>query len=149
MTIEPIIVVNYDETMMEKLTDKTYNKILQDSEEPYQIIPSFIKYLHFNSKMPENHNVYISNKNKNNKHLQIYRNGHWEIANKTSEIDNIISDKETNLSDWVSEKGEKYPEAAERFNEYMEQKDEDDTMKLIKEEVEMILYNNRHMIKDS
>ena len=48
--------------------------------------------------------MYLSNRNKNNKHLSVYRNGHWEIENKNAEIDNLISDKETHLSDWVTEK---------------------------------------------
>jgi len=143
-----IVVNNYEDTKLDKLTDRTYNKIIKDSEEPYKIIPSLLKHIHFNSKIPENHNIYLSNRNKNNKHLQIHRNGHWEIANKTTEIDNIISDKETNLSDWIGEKGEKYPEAMEKYQEYLDQKYDDDTSKLIKEEVELILYNGRNMIKN-
>jgi hypothetical protein len=79
--------------------------------------------------------------------MQIYNNQHWESVNKESEIDNLISDKETTLSDWIDEKGEKYPGALEKFNEYLEQKYDYDTAKLVKEEVELMLYNNRHMIK--
>ena len=58
-----------------------------------------------------------------------------------------INDKETNLSDWVAEKGQKYPEALEKFNEYLEQKYDEDVSKLVKEEVELVLYNNRHLVK--
>lgn len=46
-----------------------------------------------------------------------------------------------NLSDWVAEKGKKYPEAMEKYQEYLEQKYDDDTIKLVKEEVELVLYN--------
>jgi hypothetical protein len=140
-----IIVNNYEDTSLDKLTDKIYNKIIKNSEEVYKIIPNFIKEVHFNT--PENRNVYLSNRNKNNRHLQVYRNGHWEIENKNTEIDNLINDRETNLKDWVDEKGEKYPGALEKFTEYLEQKFDDDTAKLIKEEVELILYNNRHIVK--
>jgi ElaB/YqjD/DUF883 family membrane-anchored ribosome-binding protein len=143
-----IIVNNYENTLLDKLTDNVYNKIIKDAEEAYKIIPSLIKQIHFNSSIPENHNIYLSNKNKNNKHLQIFRNGHWEIENKNTEIDNLISDKETNLSDWVTEKGEKYPKAKEKYNEYLEQKYEDEEInKMVKEEVELVLYNGRHLIK--
>jgi len=141
------ILNNYEDTKLDKISDKVYNKIINDSEEPYKIIPSLIRHIHFNNKIPENHNIYISNRNKNNKHLQVYKNGQWEITDKSTEIDNIINDKETNLSDWIDEKGEKYPEALEKYNEYIEQKYDEDTAKLIKEEVELLLYNNRHMIK--
>lgn len=142
-----IVVNNYENTNLDKLSDKTYNKIITDADEVYKIIPSLIRHIHFNSKAPENHNVFLSNRNKNNKHLQIYRDGNWEITNKVTEIDNLISDKENNLSDWVNEKGSKYPEAKERYEEYLEQKYEPDTAKLIKEEVELILYNGRHLIR--
>jgi len=142
-----ITVNNYEDTSLEKLTDKMYNKIIRGAEEAYKIIPRLIQDIHFNPNIKENHNIYLSNRSKNNKHLQVYRNGHWEIENKATEIDNLISDKETNLSDWVAEKGGIYPDAQEKFNEYFERKYDDDTIKLVKEEVEQVLYNNRHMIK--
>jgi hypothetical protein len=147
-TFNIFIVNNYEDTNLDKLTDRTYNRIIRDSDEAYQIIPRLIKEIHFNPDLPENHNIVLSNRNKNNKHLQVYRNKHWEIEKKDTEIDNLINDKETNLSDWVAEKGEKYPEAMEKFNEYLEQKYEgEDVTKMVKEEVEKVLYNNRHMIK--
>jgi len=142
-----IVVNNYENTSLEKLTDKIYNKIIRDIEEPYKMIPNLIKQIHFNPNTPENHNIYLSNRNKNNKHLQIYRNHNWEITDKETEIDNLISDKETMLGDWIAEKGENYSEAVEKYNEYIEQKYDDDTIKLIKEEVELALYNGRNMIK--
>ncbi len=143
-----IYIVNYEDTNLDKITDRTYNRIIRDSDEVYQIIPRLIREIHFNPNIPENHNIVLSNKNKNNKHLQVYRNKHWEIEKKDTEIDNLINDKETNLSDWVAEKGEKYPEALEKFNEYLEQKYDDDVSKLVKDEVELVLYNNRHMVKN-
>jgi transcriptional regulator NrdR family protein len=145
-TVNINITVNYEDTKLDKITDKIYNNIIND--EVYQIIPKLIKHIHFNPDIPENHNIYLSNRNTNNKHLQVYRNGHWEIENKNTEIDNLIYDKETNLSDWVAEKGEKYPDAKERFGEYLDQRHDDNTIKLVKEGVELILYNGRHMIKN-
>ena len=146
--INIIIVNNYENTSLDQITDTVYNKIIRDSEEVYKIIPSLLKQIHFNPNIPENHNVYLSNRNKNNKHLSVFRNGHWEIENKNNEINNLISDKETNLSDWVAEKGEKYPKAKEKYNEYLEQKyDDEEVSKLVKEEVELLLYNGRNMIR--
>lgn len=142
-----IMINNYDQTSLDKLTDRIYNKIIKDADEPYQIIPRLIKHLHCNPDIPENHNIRISNRNKHNKYLEVYRNNHWEIEDKKTEIGNIISDKETNLSDWIDEKGEKYPEALEKFNDYLEQKYEPEIANLIKEEVEVLLYNNRQLTK--
>jgi hypothetical protein len=142
-----ITINNYLDTKIDHLTDKYYNKLLTNVEAIHQIIPLIIKEIHFDPNVPENHNIYISNRNKNNKHLQIFNNGHWELANKDTEIDNLINDKETNLSDWITKKGEKYPEALEKLNEYLDQKFDEEVAKLVKEEVALVLYNNRHMIR--
>jgi hypothetical protein len=143
---EKVNISNYLDTNTDHLSDKSYNKLLT-SADTYQIIPQLIKQIHFDSNAPKNHNIYISNRNKNNKFLQVYNDNHWESANKETEIDNLINDKENNLSDWIDEKGEKYPDAVEKFNEYLEQKYDSQTVKLVKEQVELVLYNNRHLIK--
>ena len=85
-----IVVNNYENTSFEKITDKIYSKLINTVDEPYQIIPRLIREVHFNPNIPENHNVYLSNRNKNNKHLQIFKDNHWEVVNKDSEIDNLI-----------------------------------------------------------
>jgi transcriptional regulator NrdR family protein len=141
-----IMVNNYENTSLDKLTDKIYNKIIKDADEPYQIIPRLIKHIHCNPSLPENHNIRISNRNKNNKYLEVYRNKHWEIEDKKIEISNLISDKETSLSDWMDLKGNKYPEASEKFSDYLDQKYDIETANAIKEEVEMLLYNNRNLM---
>ena len=140
-----IMINNYENTSLEKISDRDFNKLIKDTDEAYQIIPRLIKEVHFNPKIPENHNICLSNRNKNNKHLQVFRNGRWEVEKKETELENLINDKETNISDWMDEKGEKYPEAMEKFNEYLEQKYDEDTAKLVREEVELLLYNNRHI----
>jgi hypothetical protein len=142
-----IMINNYENTSLEKITDAVLNKLIENSNEPHNIIPNLIREVHFNPNAPENHNIYLSNKNKNNKHLHIYKDKRWEIVNKEAEVSNLISDKETHLSDWIGEKGEEYPEAVEKFNDYLDQKYDEDTAKLIREEVELVLYNNRHMVK--
>jgi hypothetical protein len=53
------------------------------------------------------------------------------------------------LSDWTNQKRNKYPDVVEKFNDYIEQKSDADTNKLVKEEVELLLYNKRYMIKKS
>ena len=143
-----IVLNNYDETSLSKLTDKLINELILDADETYKIIPSLIKHVHFNPETPENHNICLPNKNSNNKYMNVFREGQWQAAIKNTEVDNIISDKETQLGDWVTEKGKKFPEAKEKYEDYLEQKYEPDIAKLIKEEVELILYNGRHMIKN-
>jgi len=140
------VVNNYEKTSLEKITDKLFNKVLKGAESPYQIIPRMVKEIHFNPNLPENHNICLMNKNYNNKHIYVYKNGHWNITDKKTEIENIINDKETNISDWVAKKGDEYPEAVEIYDNYLDQKNDDDTMKLVREGIELLLYNNRFMV---
>ncbi len=139
-----IYVNNYENTTLDKLTDNIYSNIIGDSDS-YQIIPRLIKHIHCNPEIPENHNIRLSNRNKNNKYLEVYRNNQWEIENKHTEIINLISDKEMNMNDWIIEKGNKFPEVLEKYNDYLEQKYDNETANLIKQEVELLLYNNRNL----
>ena len=48
----------YQDTDFSKLTDRHFGKALNRT---LMSIPQLIEYTHFNSKAPENHNIYISN----------------------------------------------------------------------------------------
>lgn len=138
---------NYNDTSLSKISDATYNSIIKDADESYMIIPTFTKHVHFDPNKPENHNIYMSNKGKYNKHLYVRMNNTWEIADKDSEINNLIYDKETNLSDWLKKNGNKYKEAKQIFNDYIERKYTDpDIAKEVKSGIEMLLYNGKNII---
>jgi hypothetical protein len=144
ITVNNVIVLNnYEDTDLSKLTDKVMYSLIKNSEANQLIIKLFEK-LHFNKDIPENHNIYISNIR--NKYIKVFRNGRWELMNRETEIDNIIVDKENNVSDWVDANGEKFPEATEKFSEYLEQKGPEQ-IKIVKSDLELSMYNNRHMIQ--
>ncbi len=141
-----ITLVNYEKTKLDKIPDNVITDIIKDAD-TYQLIPRFIQAVHFNPNIPENINIYISNRN--NKYIQVYNNNRWETRLNESEINNIINDKETSISEWLYDKKEKYPETVDMFEDYLDQKSEAEAEhnKILKEEVELILYNNRHLIK--
>ncbi len=141
-----LVVNNYENTSLEKITDDIYTKILSKDVEPYQIIPRLIEKIHFNKDIPENHNIYNSNKSRNNKHLHVFRNGHWEITDRQNEISNIIHEKENNIGDWVKINKDLYPEAAQVFYDYLETRNEPDNEKIVKDEVDILLYNGKNVI---
>ncbi len=138
-----ITLVNYEKTRLDKIPDSVITDIIKDAAS-YQLIPRFIQAVHFNPNIPENINIYISNKN--NKYVQVYNNNQWEIRSGESEIENIINDKETSISEWLYDKKEKYPGTVDMFEDYLDQKSEAENNKIIKGEVELVLYNNRHFI---
>ncbi len=142
--INIIMVNNYEKTSLAKITNEDFNNIIKNANEVQNIIPRLIRYIHFNDDIPENHNICITDKNRN--HLNIFKNGNWEITDKNTEIINLISDKETNLGDWVDENGKKYPKAAKMYNDYLDRKI--DIEKDVIEEVEQDLYNKRIVLSN-
>ncbi len=135
---------NYYNTDLSVLKDEDFINLIEDSEN-YQLVPRFVKLLHFNSKFPQNHNICISNSTRNNKHVKFIEDGVWQLANKETQINNLIIEKEDNINEWVTGPGSKYPDTAEKFNDYLELKTDED-VKIIKQDIELLLYNGSKLI---
>jgi hypothetical protein len=139
--------LNYKETDASHLTENDYVKCL----EHYNFcVPHIIRKIHFNPKKPENHNIYISNL-KNN-YVMIFMNNKWKVKNRDETISNLIDEKqillEKKIQEWV-ESGKQYPKIMAKFNRYLEKREQDDVINTIKEEIKLLLYNNRNMIIES
>ena len=139
-----IKILAYDNTDVSHLTDKDYLKCLNHSN---FCIPHLIEKIHFNPKKPENHNIYISNL-KNN-YVMIYNGNKWMLNNRDESIENLILEKESmivqKLEEWI-ENGNKYPEIMKKFNRYIEKKENDKVIDKVKEEIKLMLFNNRDVI---
>lgn len=138
-----IVVLNgYNETDVSKLTDKHFIKAINKM---CLSVPTLIKDVHFNPMIPENQNIYISNLR--NGYVMVYNadTKNWDARPKGEIIDKLINDREYDIQEWLGE-GEKYPKAMEKFNEYLDKKEDDGVQKMIKDEIELLLYNNRTMI---
>ena len=110
-------------------------------------IPHLIKKIHFNSKKPENHNVYISNIK--NKYIMVYDGKKWNLRDRDETIDDLIDNNdfilEQKLEEWI-ENGKNYPIIMKKFNRYLEKKEKNQVINKIKEEIKLILFNNRKII---
>ena len=51
------------------------------------------------------------------------------------------------LEDWISEYQHQYPELRIKFNKYVNNKENDETMNAIKEEIKLMLYNKKNMLE--
>ena len=64
-------------------------------------------------------------------------------------IDNLLDTNheilEQKLEEWL-ENGKDYPEIMTKFNRYLEKKENDDVINKIKNEIKLILYNNRKVV---
>ena len=139
-----IKLLSYTDTDRSHLTDKDILKCLKHSN---FCIPYLIKKIHFDENKPENHNVYISNLK--NKYVMTYDGNKWECKDREEQISNLMDDNEGiieyKLEEWI-ENGVKYPEMMRKFNRYIEKKDNDKVINKIKDEIKLLLYNNRNIV---
>ena len=139
-----IKVLAYNKSDLSHLQDKDYINFLNHSN---FCIPHMIKKIHFDKKKPENHNIYISNI-KNN-YIMIYDGIKWDLRDRNEIINDMIENNtsilEDKLEDWI-ERGENYPEIMKKFNRYLEKKENNTVLNKIKNEIKLILFNNRKII---
>jgi hypothetical protein len=142
-----IKILAYKNTDTSHLTDKDYIYCLNRSN---MCIPHLIKKIHFNSQKPENHNVYISNIK--NKYIMVYDGNKWNLHNQDETIEELIDINEfvleQKLEEWV-ENGKDYPEIMRKFKRYLEKKEKDDVLNKIKNEIQLVLYNNNKVISNN
>lgn len=139
------IIINmngYKNTSFEHISDKQYNRAIGRL---LMSVPQMIQDVHFNPKIPENHNIYISNIK--NKYAMVYDGKNWEIKDQERVIDDLIRDHEYAMEEWLGGEGEKFPKAMDNFNKYLDVKEKDGALRTMKEEIKLILYNKRDMIK--
>ena len=110
-------------------------------------VPYLIKMIHLDPNKPENHNVYISNLK--NGYIMVYDGDKWDTLNRDEIIENMINDRECliqdRVEDWL-ENGKNYPIIMRKFERYLEKKEKDVVLNKIKEEIRLMLFNNRNMI---
>lgn len=134
----------YRDTNFEHLTDKHYQRAVRRM---IYSVPQMIEDVHFNKNAPENHNIYIGNIK--NKYAMVYDGEKWCHQDKDKVIDQLINDQEYAIEEWLGE-GDKFPKEMKKFNEYFEKKEGvqgDEIKDIIKEEVKLLLYNNRNLVK--
>ena len=141
-----INLLSYYNTDISHLTDNDYLNCFNHLN---YCVPNLIKKIHFNPKKPENHNIFISNI-KNN-YVMVYDGKKWNLQNRNEAISNLIDDKEIildqKLEEWI-DNGNQYPDIMNKFNNYLQKKEKDEILNNIKEEIQLLLFNNRNLIKN-
>ncbi len=92
-------------------------------------VPTLIKYIHFNTEHPENHNICI--KNGRNKVAKVYNGSEWETMDEDHLIQSLITDYEQTVEEFSDTNGLEY---TEKYNE-------------IKDRDKRVIYDRNHMIK--
>jgi hypothetical protein len=131
----------YKDTDLSHLTEKDYMFCIKKVN---FCVKNLIERIHFNPDKPENMNIYISNLK--DKYLMMYEEGNWNIKHK-SELDILYEEKEMLLEQWLDEEQDKYPELKDKFIRYLNNKENDETLNMIKDEIKMMMYNSKKSIK--
>lgn len=136
-----IQLLNHSETDYSHLTPKDYITCIKNCN---YCVKSLIEKVHFNPEKPENMNIFLSNIKGN--YVMVYKDNEWQIRNKQRQIDDLYDSNEFVLETWYDEYKEKYPHIINSFQKYLKNKDEDVVLNRVKDEILMMLYNNRRMI---
>ena len=136
-----IQLLNHQDTDYSHLTPKDYINCIQDCN---KCVKTLIEKVHFNANKPENMNIYLSNIK--GKYLMIYKDNTWQIQDKKTQVDHLYDNNEFVLEAWYDEYKEKYPSIIKSFQRYLQNRDGDEALNNIKEEILVMLYNKRKMI---
>jgi len=132
--------LNYNETDVSHLTDADYKKCIRRVS---RCVMGLIEKVHFNPDKPENMNMYISNIK--DKYMMVYQNKKWTLTNK-DHLDRVYDDNESLIEQWVQEN--KYPEMEKFFKRYVNLKKDDKTMQMVTDEIKLLMFNNKNLIKE-
>ena len=83
----------------------------------------------------------------------IYDGDKWNLSNRDDIVNDILEEKEIiieeKLEEWLEKGDRKYPEIMKKFTRYLEKKEHDVVLDKIKDEIKLVLFNNRNIIKNN
>ena len=133
-TINNYTLLAYRDTDITHLTQEDYRTCYKKVN---HCVKHLIEKVHFNPSKPENMNIYISNMK--DKYLMVYDGTNWNLANKVDELDRLYEEKEMMLEEWLESNPD--PILKEKFMRYLDNKEKDECLNHIKEEIKLLLYN--------
>lgn len=132
-----IYINSYGQENIDYISSNYLNKLIKS---PFGAVPKLIKYVHFNPKHPENHNVKITNKKL--PYASVWEGNKWTVKDKKEVIENIV-DKSFSIIDEhyevTKDKNDKYDTFQKKFNN-----GEKDIFRLINKDTELLMVNNHN-----
>jgi hypothetical protein len=105
-------------------------------------VPTLIKYIHFNTEHPENHNICI--KNGRSKTAKVYNGKEWETIDEDQLIRTLIDDYEQTLEDYSEVKKLTF---SKKYQEIKDRDGEDKVYDDLHNEVKRVIYDRNRMVK--
>ena len=131
----------YKDTDITHLTEHDYSQCIKKVN---YCVMKLIEKIHFNPNKPENMNIYISNMK--DKYIMVYDGINWNLANRREEIDKLYDEKEMILEEWLEEN--KDADIKDKFVKYLNNKETDECINRIKDEIKLMMYNKKQLIEN-
>ena len=129
------------------ITESEYKKILSTF---FPGFVEFVKTVHFDNRMPSNHNVYISNID--SKYACVYEDNQWNLKKKADIVDKIITTKRKLLNNKCNElynTGVIDDDVVDLHGEFNKNyySGGKGSEKFLSDDIELLLYNYKNKIK--
>ena len=141
-----IMINNFGNEDLSHITLQDYKKYFSTY---FKGFLNFIEKVHFDDNMPENHNICLTNLK--SKDIKVYENDKWIAKPKTDVIDKFLRKKLNTLIDKCEELEESdqiAEKVVDKFSEFQINYMDDKAKKTTKDDVILMIYNNKDKIKD-
>lgn len=135
------VLLGFGHEDVSRLTDSAYTRIFNLGKNS---VTEFVKTLHFNEKLPEYHNIYITNLRGD--FVLVYDGKDWNVQSKNEMLDDVYFDSVRALDDIYHKRIKDDPSSVVTcFEEFIEKFTLNTISNDIKRELRNLLYNHRHM----
>ena len=124
----------------------TIEEKMQICSKGFNAANCLIEKLHFNPRLPQNHNVYISDKKFN--HALVYNGNEFKINDVDKILELLLNKSSMHLEDFIEnlELDDKTISKLEKLIDMIQESTDDEFIKKKKHEIKMLLYNNKNII---
>ena len=144
VNINNFYLLPYGKENMDHLKDNDYKFIINKG---FNSVNTLLKKVHFNEKVPENHNVFIGNIK--NGDISVFDGKVWNLKDKKEFLDDLYDNKKNMLVDKFEELEEDLPDfTVNKFMRFQNDEKSDKISGKLKKEMKFTLYNKRHMPLD-
>jgi hypothetical protein len=113
-------------------------------------IEESVKQLHFNSRLPEYHNIYIADKK--SKHGLVYDGEEFKLFDINVLTDDLIKNHKNNIDEYLKLNNIPYNKNMMKYLLELIKKlndNDEEMLKRVKSELKMLLYNERNLVKNT
>lgn len=110
----------------------------------FMCIPKLIELIHFNSELPENHNLLLTNFRSDM--MRAYNGNKWQTVGFEEITNELIGNYERDLQDWAGEDLNKV-KYLDKWNKIKIRDGEEVVYKDLQQELRKLMYDNRGIVK--